>query len=281
MRRVAGPDWLGEPLGGKSLLIHAEQGLGDTIQFVRYVRFAARAGARTVLATPRSMHRLLDTCHGLDEVVAPEAEGSHARQIPLLSLPRLAAEWPGTGETPYLYAEPAKARAWGERLGPHQGLRIGICWQGNPNYAGDAQRSVPLEAFAPLASIPGVTLYSLHKGPGQAKLSGVGAALKIVDLGAELDREGHAFVDTAAAMSHLDLVISTDTAIPHLAGALGRPVWLLLPHVPDWRWGLAGGTTPWYPTMCLFRQASPGDWPSVFARVRAALAGFEQESPLP
>ena len=278
VRRIAGPEWLGEPLDGKPLLIHAEQGLGDTIQFVRYVRFAARAGARTVLASPRSMHRLLDTCHGLDEVVTPESDNGHARQVPLLSLPRLAGDWPGATEAPYLYADPAKVRFWGERLGPRHGLRVGICWQGNPNYAGDAQRSVPLEVFAPLAGLPGVTLYSLHKGPGQAQLSGVGAALKIVDLGAELDRDGHAFVDTAAAMVHLDLVVSTDTAIPHLAGALGRPVWLLLPHVPDWRWGLVGETTPWYPTMRLFRQTAPGSWPSVFARVRAALAAFQKES---
>jgi len=166
-------------------------------------------------------------------------------------------------------------------LGPRQGLRVGICWQGNLNHAGDAQRSVPLEVFAPLASLPGVTLYSLHKGPGQAQLSGVGAALKIVDLGAELDREGDAFVDTATVMVHLDLVVSTDTAIPHLAGALGRPVWLLPPHVPDWRWGAAGEMTPWYPTMRLFRQTTPGDWPAVFARVRTTLAAFSKESTQP
>jgi hypothetical protein len=227
------------------------------------------------------MHRLLDTCHGLDEVVAPDDECGHARHIPLLSIPRLAGDWAGAAETPYLFAEPARARAWGQRLGRKDGLRVGICWQGNPSYAADAERSVAVSAFVPLTAIPGVTFYALHKGTGQAQLSAMGPASRIVDLGAELDRDGHAFVDTAAAMSNLDLIISTDTAVPHLAGALGRPVWLLLPHRPDWRWGLVGESTPWYPTMRLFRQSAPGDWDGVFARVHAALSAFNQEGQEP
>ena len=282
IRKPAGPEWLGEPMAGETLLIHAEQGLGDTIQFVRFARFAAQARARIVVGVPRAMIRLIDCVHGLDDVVDLARDDlAYARQIAMLSLPRLAEGWGGATEAPYIYADQARIRAWGERLGPREGLRIGLCWQGNPAYAADSRRSMPLSLFAPLAAIPGVRIHGLHKGPGQAQIQEFVPRGTITDLGAELDRKGHAFLDTAAVMSHLDLVISTDTAIAHLAGALGHPTWLLLPHVADWRWGIGSDTTPWYPTMRIFRQETPGDWTGTIARLCAALATYTPKDTRP
>jgi ADP-heptose:LPS heptosyltransferase len=153
-------------------------------------------------------------------------------------------------------------------------LRVGIAWQGSPTYVLDAFRSIPLAQFAPLAACPGVRLFGLQKGAGREQIAAAGVPL--VDLGATLDEGTGAFVDTAAVMQSLDLVITSDTAIAHLAGALGVRVWVALPHVPDWRWLLERPTSPWYPTMRLFRQPRPGDWASVFRTMAEELRGFSQ-----
>jgi hypothetical protein len=201
---------------------------------------------------------------------------------------------------PYLFAEPALLAQWRERLKEIRGFRIGINWHGRSGQGTFRQRDVPLEHFVRLAEVPGVRLISLQKGEGSEELpSSVGSAhhtasadaavggahptgqgqdvrgtQSIIDLGDEVDTVSGAFMDTAAIMMNLDLVITSDTAIPHLAGALGVPVWLALPYVPDWRWLLERSDSPWYPTMRLFRQKQPGDWVGVFEEIRVALVEF-------
>ncbi len=159
---------------------------------------------------------------------------------------------------------------WRERFAGEQRLKVGIQWQGSPTFAFDRQRSIPLAEFAPLAGIEGVRLMSLQKGFGSEQLAGI--EWQVEDLGATLDLDGRAFCETAAVMMNLDLVITSDTSIAHLAGALGVPVWVALQFVPDWRWLLEREDSPWYPTMRLFRQSRPGDWNGVFARICTELS---------
>jgi hypothetical protein len=171
---------------------------------------------------------------------------------------------------PYLAADPARVALWRDRIGTH-GRRIGIAWQGNPAAAAERGRSVPLREFLPLAQVPGVRLISLQKHHGLEQLTGVPDGLKVETLGDDFDAGRDAFSDAAAVMQCLDMVITSDTSIAHLAGALGRPVWVVVQHVPDWRWLLEGEECLWYPTMRLFRQPARGDWGSAFARVAAEL----------
>ena len=184
---------------------------------------------------------------------------------PLLSLPARMTEKPP--EPPYLFVEADREQAWQGRIGG-TGFRIGIAWQGFSGRHEDKGRSIPLTTFRPLA-LPGVRLISLQKGEGEAQITDVGFPVETL---AGLDAGPDAFLDTAAVMRTLDLVVTSDTAIPHLAGALGCPVWVALRLVPDWRWMLDRGDSPWYPTMRLFRQTRDGDWTSVFAGIAAALA---------
>ena len=167
---------------------------------------------------------------------------------------------------PYLSAPVELLVKWRRRLAPVPGYKVGIAWQGNPAHIGDRWRSVPLAAFAPLAAVPGVTLCSLQLGPGRGQLDD--SPLRILDLGSEI---AGGFADTAALIANLDLVIAVDTSVIHLAGALGRPVWVAIGFNGDWRWMKDREDTPWYPTMRLFRQSAMGDWPEAFARIAAAL----------
>jgi hypothetical protein len=183
---------------------------------------------------------------------------------------------------PYLEADTGLVEKWRVasdewRVKNRTRLLIGIAWQGNPTFDGDRQRSIPLAQFVPLAKVPGVRFISLQKGPGVEQLPGVADHLPIHDLANKLDNDHGAFMDTAAVMKNLDLVISSDTAIPHLAGALAVPVWIALSYVPDWRWMLRRDDSPWYPTMRLFRQPRLGDWGSVFGRIAEALGGMVAE----
>jgi Flp pilus assembly protein TadD len=280
-RNRAGDLWGGVSEGHhertREITLVAEQGLGDTLQFVRYAPLVARTGAHVRLELPAKLGRLIGAGAGIDVVPAPSSPpaltvpGTFA---PLFSLPRLCGPAPDGIVAPpsYLGAEPALVEAWGQRLGPRTRLRVGLAWQGNPQYRGDRRRSLPLERCAPLWSIPGVDFISLQKGFGAEQLDGLPPGVQVRDLGRELDNGPDAFVDTAAALMHLDLLITSDTALPHLAAALGREVWLLLPAVPDWRWGRRGERTPWYPSVRLFRQRQAGDWDDVMAKVAAALA---------
>jgi len=258
-----------------------EQGFGDTLQFVRFAAEARARGARVVFHGEPRLCRLLGSCAGFEEVVSRRAPRPPADlHAPLMTLPALlGSDGCDAGTVPYLGAEPDVVARWNVRLCAGAGAadrrpRVGLAWQGNPQFADDTHRSVPLAALHQVLSAlaPRVRFVSLQKGYGQEQIYDLPPDAAVEDLGGEIDLGHDAFVDSAAVMSVLDLVITSDTALAHLAGALGRPVWLLLAHVPDWRWGVAGETTPWYPTARLFRQGRPGDWNGVAAAVGAALA---------
>jgi tetratricopeptide (TPR) repeat protein len=267
-----GPAWDGTPLSGRRLLLRAEQGLGDTIQFARYARLAAQGGGSVVLECPPALVRLLSRADLCESIVAGGEAAEFDVEAPLMSAPHfLDPELRAAGGlVPYLCAEPELVATWRARLEARPGFRIGICWQGNPAYRADARRSIPLAQFCALARIPGVRLVSLQKGHGTEQLATVPPGT-VEDLSGDFDENTGAFVDTAAVMANLDLAVCSDTAAAHLAGAMGVPVWLALTHAPDWRWGSSGETTPWYPAMRLFRQETAGDWSGVFARIAAAL----------
>lgn len=284
------PRWRGERLAGRLLLV-CEQGLGDTLQFVRFLpRASERARNITFLCPPR-LERLLaqspawQRCAQVSQgaVLAPD-DGWRPQAdawIPLLSLPAVLELEPAAigAEVPYLAAAPELVRRWRERLDavlprrPGE-LRIGLVWQGNPHAPAEQGRSVPLGSLAPLAGVAGVRFVALQKAHGREQLAATPAGLIAADLGNELDEGPDAFVDTAAVLESLDLLVTSDTAVAHLAGALGKPVWVLLKHVPDWRWPLGEARTPWYPTMRLFHQPAPGDWNGAVERLAEALQGL-------
>ena len=267
-RGLGRPRWRGEPLAGRTLVIHAEQGLGDTIQFCR---FPFPSGGRVVFEVQPRIARLLGSLANPPDIVrAGDPLPPFDLSCPLMSLPAILGTTEQTipAAIPYLSAEPAAVARWAERIGRH-GFRVGIAWQGNPSRREDTGRSIPLEQFLPLASVPGVRLISLQKDAGAEQHA---SAMPVETLGDDFDSGPDGFIDTAAVMMNLDLVISSDTAIPHLAGALGVPVWVALRAVPDWRWMLERTDSPWYPTMRLFRQAARDDWAPVFAAIKNALA---------
>ncbi len=268
------PRWQGEPLNGRRILLHAEQGLGDTIQFSRYVAMVAARGGRIFLQvqqpTLRLMQSLAAVRQGVVEIMplgAPLLEFDC--ECPLMSLPAIfgatieTVSWTG----PYLEAAPAlvaeKWRSHPTPRSPQKSLRVGVAWAGNPNYKADRQRSVKLATLLPLLRTTGVTWISLQKGAPAEELASLTAGLAVYD-GSSRDRD---LAETAALLATLDLVITTDTCIAHLAGAMAKPVWILLPHLADWRWMQQTETTPWYPTARLFRQRAPGDWSGLLERV--------------
>ena len=283
LHHLDGPSWDGAPMPGQVLLITAEQGLGDTFQFCRWLSLAqARSQATLIFEVPRALLRVLRDVPGVEALVARgDALPRWDAQAPLLSLPHLCrtgADLLGQ-QLPVLCPEPDLAEAWRQRLAARPGWHVGVCFQGNPAYLADRQRSVPLAALLPLTTVPGVHLASVQKHHGREQVAALPAGTALEDLGATLDDATAPFVETAAALASMDLLISSDTATPHLAGALGKEVWLLLPHQPDWRWGPAGSTTPWYPRWRVFRQPGPGDWASVVAEVRAALIALNSKLP--
>jgi tetratricopeptide (TPR) repeat protein len=269
------PPWDGGRLDGRTILLHAEQGLGDTLQFIRFAAAVRARGGRVVVVCQPRLVPLVSRCAGVDTTVA---EGSalpafdvHA---PLMSLPRLLGASPGDwGQAvPYLVADDQRVAAWRAVLDQAPGyFRVGVAWQGNTKNPNDRDRSFRLAALAPLAAVEGVRLVSLQKGPGEDQLRAPGVPFPVLDLGGRLGRDAP-FLDEAAVLMNLDLVIACDSSVAHLAGGLGRPVWVPLPFAADWRWMLHREDTPWYPTMRLFRQTAWGDWPGVFARMAAELA---------
>ena len=274
--------WTGaEPLAGKTILVHAEQGLGDTIQFARYLPMLIERGAAVVFEVMPQLKVLMRSLPAAIQIVGRgEPLPPVDRHCPLLSLPGALDTQLTTipNTVPYLAAEPARIANWATSLQQLPGFRVGIAWQGNmqvERLIWARGRSIPLAALAPLAELPGVSLVSLQKGPGAEQLREVAFRDRILDLGEALDRGQDAFLDTAAVMAGLDLVISSDTAIAHLAGALARPTWVALNASPDWRWLLDRADSPWYPTMRLFRQsrASRG-WDTLVADLVTALAGL-------
>jgi hypothetical protein len=232
-----------------------------------------RSAARVLLHCPERLHALLGSVAGIDELLAGPVSRPFDYALPLLSAPAVFGTTLSSipADVPYLAADAERVAHWRCELADGAKFKIGITWQGNPAYEDDARRSVPLAEFAPLADCAGVRLFSLQKEHGLEALAALAQRLRIVDLGPRLDEGGDAFVDTAAVMRNVDLVVTSDTATAHLAGALGVPVWLLLPDLPDWRWLLERDDSPWYPTMRLFRQTARGDWADVLSRVAAAV----------
>ncbi len=271
----AQPSWDGSPLAGRTILLHAEQGLGDTLHFVRYAQLLCAEGARTIVACQKPLLRLLRSCPGIDEIV--DLNGAlpfFDVAVPMMSIPGLLRTTLASipAPIPYLTADPDLVDSWRERLKSTPGFRIGIAWQGSAIFHGDRQRSIPLAAFAPLAAVPGVRLISLQKGDGSEQIRQLRPAFEIEDFTAELDEEHGPFMDTAAIAANLDLVVTSDISIAHLAGALGVPVWIALSVFPDWRWLLDRDDSPWYPTARLFRQRTPDDWGEVFRQVAETVA---------
>ncbi len=262
--------WDGSALDGKSILVVGEQGLGDVIQFSRYIPMLAEMGARVTFEVDAPLVPLLTRLHGAEQVVplsaAPPLTDLY---IHLLSLPHIFGTTLETvpGHVPYLYADPAKIAAWQQLLADDKCRRIGLAWRGNPHNPTDRERSCPLMEFAPLAHVEGVSFYSLQVGSGADAVGASASDLQLVD---HTDRLTD-FSETAALIANLDLVISVDTAVAHLAGALGKPTWVLVAHKPEWRWLDERSDSPWYPTARIFRQPKPGDWRDVILLVKNSL----------
>jgi hypothetical protein len=263
------PAWRGESLDGRSILVYGEQGLGDIIQFARYVPVLAGKGAETGFYVTAKLVRILESLPGRVRVLPSlGADRNFDYQCPLMSLPyRLGAEAANIPATPYLSADPQRSARWGAAIGTG-GFKIGVSWHGNPIAP---ERSFPLAELYPLSQIPRVRLISLQKNQGLEQLASLPAGMAVETLGEDFDAGPDAFLDTAAVMEHLDLVVTCDTAIAHLAGALARPVWVALKYVPDWRWMLERSDSPWYPGMRLFRQGEPGGWSALFEGMTAEL----------
>ena len=282
------PLWRGEyPLQRKTILLRAEQGLGDTIQFARYVPLIAAMGATVVLEVQPELKSLLARLAGAATVIArDEAPPPFDVHCPLGSLPLVLKTELATvpAQIPYLAADEALVAKWSARLGELPRPRFALAWSGNPNHDNDRNRSIPFAKLAPLLNAlnppplagegregargQGASFISLQRGVRGEDAAALAAASRVADIGDELTD----FSDTAAVLALCDLVITVDTAVAHLAGAMGRPVWVLVPFAPDWRWGLQGEATPWYPTARLFRQNTPGDWDNVLTRAAAELA---------
>ena len=268
-RQFDQPRWDGGPLDGKRIFIYWEQGFGDTIHFCRYLPLVAQRGGQVIFECQQSLVGLMKGLDGGAEIIDPQAdEPIFDVHCPLLSLPRAFGT---TSETipvdlPYIFPRSADVADWRQRLGVREGLRVGIVWAGTPNTPTDRRRSLPASMFAPLMEIQGTNFYSLQIAERTEELSELDAD-KIVDLASGIID----FSDTAAAISQLDLVIAVDTAVVHLAGAMGKEVWTLLPFLADWRWQIDRTDSPWYSTMRLFRQEAPEKWDGVLASVGEAL----------
>jgi tetratricopeptide (TPR) repeat protein len=271
-RDFAQPQWRGEDLHGKSILLHAEQGYGDIIQFIRYLPMVVARGGKVVLEIPDDLKPLIGRIDGVTAVVRRgEPLPPFDVHCPLMSL---AGAFGTTLETipapvPYLQAPAERVPQWQARLAGTKAPRVGLVWSGKPTHKNDRNRSIPLTLLAPLLQTPGVTCVSLQKDYREADRAALAAAPLL-----RLDHALADFADTAAAIAALDLVIAVDTAVAHLTGALGKPLWLLLPAIGDWRWLKDRADSPWYPSARLFRQPRIGDWPSALADVKRELALF-------
>ncbi len=278
-RAFSRPMWDGSSLEGQTILVHAEQGFGDTFQFVRYLPLLAEMGARVVLECSGSLKSLLAGVPGVSAVVVSgEPLPDFDCHLPIMSLPDRC----GTTldsipvSVPYVFPSPESLASWADKFETVDTLRVGLVWAGRKRP--DPNRTCPFENFAPLADIPGVTFYSLQLKNEMSGSPGGRHVLELVDFTADIE----GFADTAALIANLDLVISIDTGVAHLSGALGKETWVLLPFAADWRWMLDREDSPWYPAMSLFRQQAPGDWSAVLAAVKSALlarlADFRAES---
>jgi Flp pilus assembly protein TadD len=268
------PQWDGAPLADATLLLIADQGFGDSIQFCRYIPWVISRCPRVVVVADPLMHPLIRQTHPAIELVGHwERCPPFAAYCPLSGLPRLHGTTLDTipAGASYLRADPERVEAWRARLHDlvQPGTRsIGIAWAGRPTHNNDLNRSMSLSAFAPIAALDGISLVALQKGPGQSAIADYSDRAPLLNLGAEIAD----FADTMAIIETLDLVVTVDTVLAHLAGAMGKAVWILLPYAPDWRWLLERSDSPWYPTARLLRQPTPGDWDSVAREVAVALS---------
>jgi tetratricopeptide (TPR) repeat protein len=270
------PRWDGGDPAGMTLLVHSEQGYGDAVQFVRYAPLLKARGAKVILLCQAPLARLMNSAGGVDRVISaitsPAELPPFDAHCPMMSLPfhfgtRLDSI---PADAPYLSAEPSLRSQWAAKMGVATApLKVGLAWSGSPTNKNDRHRSIALEKLAPLSGAD-ATFYSLQKGPAAAQAAHPPAGMHLIDLTADLKD----FADTAALISNLDLVITVDTAVAHLAGAMDIPAWVLLASEQDWRWLLKREDSPWYPALRLFRQSTPGDWPPVIERVATALAEY-------
>jgi len=271
-RHFSQPRWDGGGLSGRRILLHAEQGFGDTVHFARYIPLVAQRGGRVIVMCQPALKRLLASVASAEQIVAAdEALPDFDLHCPLLSLPYVMGTTVGTipASIPYLHAEPELARRWQAKLNVDPpALKVGLVWAGSPGNPNDANRSLSLRQLAPLAEAPGVRFFSLQKGPAASQTHDpANARFHLVDIDSGLND----FADTAAALANLDLLITVDTSVAHLAGSLGHPAWVLLPHSPDYRWLREREDTSWYPTLRLFRQKKPRQWEEVIGRVAQEL----------
>jgi tetratricopeptide (TPR) repeat protein len=301
-RHYGKPTWNGEALNGKTILLHTEQGFGDTIQFIRYAKLVKALGANVIVECEQQLVNLLASAAEFDRLIAKgSALPDFDTHAPLLRLPGIVQTRLETipADVPYLFADESLVEEWRERLSARIGersaaqvgqrpplrggartdlLRVGINWRGREGRGPWEKRNVPVRCFEALARFRDIRFLSLQKEASRNELAEIGQRLPMVEIGTDIDETHGAFMDTAAIMMNLDLVITSDTSVAHLAGALGVPVWVALPFVPDWRWLLDRNDSPWYPTMRLFRQKQPGDWAGVFEEIEAALAERVQSS---
>jgi tetratricopeptide (TPR) repeat protein len=258
---LPGPQWDGSDPAGRTILVHAEQGLGDTIQFARYLPAIAAHGGRAVLACDRKLIPLLAQLPGTTVVAKNAPLPGYDCWIDQMSLPRAFATRLDSipAAEGYLHADPARVAAW--RAGLPSGRNVGLAWAGNPAHSNDRRRSMPVAALQPILAVRGINFVNLQVGP-RANETG------LPDLSPALTD----YAETAALIAALDVLVTVDTSVAHVAGALGKPAWVMLPHTPDWRWLLGRETSPWYRSLRLFRQPRPGDWLAVTNRIAALLA---------
>jgi tetratricopeptide (TPR) repeat protein len=265
--RFSQPLWDGSDMKGGTVLLLGEQGFGDIIQFIRYAPFVTQRNARPILCCHKELQSLLQNVDGIQDVVTyGEQLPEFTAYCPLLSLPFIFRSLIETipANIPYIRVDSSLSRQWQKKIqSGSSSLKAGLVWSGNPDNASLHYKSCLLQTFSPLAALDEVTFYSLQKGTAAIQAKNPPEGMKLIDYTEEIND----FSDTAALIQHLDLVISVDTAVAHLAGALGKPVWMLLPYPPDWRWMLNREDSPWYPSMRLFRQCSPGDWEPVIAHI--------------
>jgi tetratricopeptide (TPR) repeat protein len=266
------PRWDGSCFTSKRLLVHYEQGLGDTLHYVRYLPMVKTRGGTVILEVRKPLYRLLQSFPGVDELIEASSDNKPAVKfdyhVSLMDLPKIFATTQETipAEVPYIHACPTKAEYWRKKLASAD-FKVGIVWAGSPAYENNRYRSCTLKCFAPLTEIDGVRLYGLQKGEAAAQMDELAGTIPVTNI----SREFEDFTDTAAVIENLDLVISVDTSVLHLAGAMGKPVWALLSFVHSYRWMLNRQDSPWYPTMKLFRQKKLGQWQPVFQRVAEEL----------
>ena len=268
------PQWDGTPLRDGMLLLIADQGYGDVIQFARYIPWAASRCAQLAIACSAELHAVIDQQPGAGTLFDHwEKAPQFAAYCPLSGLPRLAGTRLDTipAQPPYVRADPGKVAVWADRLDallPRDYRRIGIAWAGRPTHHNDRNRSTALTTFAPLTELPGIAFVSLQKGPAQAQIGGYWGRAPLINLGPEI----RDFADTMAVLDCLERVITVDTSVGHLAGAMGKAAWVMLPYAPDWRWLLNRTDSPWYPSLRLFRQGPDRSWDPVMGAITSEIA---------